>query len=94
MKVSVRELKTHLSEYLHDLAHGGEIIVTSRGKPVARLLPAASESSSPEELSVARLRSQPWVRPGRGGVIHGTATPMHAMAGEKSLSEILLEDRD
>jgi prevent-host-death family protein len=51
MEVGVRELKTRLSAYLERVKAGETVIVTHRGKPVARLgpvetveLPAAVEA--------------------------------------------------
>lgn len=35
----MRELHNHLSRYVHHVASGGEIIVTMRGRQVARLSP-------------------------------------------------------
>lgn len=40
--VSVRNLRDHLSEYLHAVGAGETIIVTSRRQPVARLVAAES----------------------------------------------------
>jgi prevent-host-death family protein len=37
--VGVRELRNHLSRYLAQVADGREIIVTDRGKVVARVVP-------------------------------------------------------
>jgi prevent-host-death family protein len=37
VEVGVRELKNNLSHYLERVASGAEIIVTDRGRPVARL---------------------------------------------------------
>ena len=39
MQVSIRELKNHLSAYLHRVQKGEPIIVTSHHVPLARLLP-------------------------------------------------------
>ena len=39
MEVGVRDLKTHLSAYLERVRSGETVIVTTRGKPVARLAP-------------------------------------------------------
>jgi prevent-host-death family protein len=39
IKVGVRDLKNNLSRYLERVRHGDEVIVTDRGRPVARLLP-------------------------------------------------------
>ncbi len=43
MQVGVRELKTHLSKYLDRVRGGETIVITDRGRPVARLEPAPSE---------------------------------------------------
>jgi prevent-host-death family protein len=97
MEVSVRELKSRLSEYLRKLKSGDEITVTSHGKPVARLLPPRGQQSkrSVEENAIERLRSQPWVRPGRVGKKRvGLARPIKLKPGEKTLSDIVSEMRD
>lgn len=38
-EVGVRELHDHLSRYLRHVAEGGEVVVTVRGRRVARLAP-------------------------------------------------------
>lgn len=38
--VGVHEAKTHLSELLDDVAAGEEVLITRRGEPAARLVPA------------------------------------------------------
>ena len=54
---AVTELKAHLSEYLRTVKRGEEVLVTERGKPIARLmpLPPASESDGLDELERAGL---------------------------------------
>ncbi|MGA2731954.1 MAG: type II toxin-antitoxin system prevent-host-death family antitoxin [Syntrophobacteraceae bacterium] len=43
--ISVAEAKKHLSELLGRVAYGREqIVITKRGKPMARLVPATEES--------------------------------------------------
>ena len=42
MEISVRELKSRLSETLRKVAAGEEVVVTSRGKPVAPLTASRS----------------------------------------------------
>ncbi len=39
--VRVRELKNHPSRYLHAVQQGRNVLVTMRGKPVARLIPVS-----------------------------------------------------
>lgn len=41
VEVGVRELRDHLSKWLERVKKGEEVIVTERGKPVARLMSAA-----------------------------------------------------
>jgi len=43
MNVAVRELKDHLSEYLNRASAGEDVIVTSHGKPIARLAPLIAD---------------------------------------------------
>jgi prevent-host-death family protein len=38
-EVGVRELHDHLSRYVQHVAEGHDVVVTMRGKPVARLAP-------------------------------------------------------
>ena len=50
--INVAEAKKHLSELLGRVAYGGEqIVITKRGKPLARLVPATEE---PKHLADAR----------------------------------------
>jgi prevent-host-death family protein len=48
-RVGMRELKNNLARYLRIVQHGESVVIMSRGKPVARLVPisAASEASLP-----------------------------------------------
>jgi prevent-host-death family protein len=40
VRVGVRQLRDHLSRYLEQVAGGSEVVVTDRGRPVARIVPA------------------------------------------------------
>jgi prevent-host-death family protein len=42
-RIGVRDLKTHLSSYLEKVQMGHTIIITSHGKPIARLTPTHEE---------------------------------------------------
>ncbi len=95
MEVSVRELKNRLSEYLRKVSAGQELVVTSRGKAVARLLaPRAGRRrlASGEEEAIALLRSQPWIRPGKGR-LRLPRFVVRLKPGEKTLAEIVSEER-
>jgi prevent-host-death family protein len=43
MEVGVRELRNHLSRYLHRVRDGDEVVVTDRGRAIARVVPVDVE---------------------------------------------------
>jgi len=90
MSVSVRDLKTHLSEYLRRVQLGESVEVTSHGKVIAQLVPPPAQ----EESVMARLGRMPWIRMGQPGAKLGLSEPI-ALHGEgPSLTDILLSDRE
>ena len=93
MNVSVRELKNHLSEYLRRASAGEEILVTSRNRPLARLVPVTQPRTGSEQEALAELQALPWVSPGDGHAPRGLGSPVHIRPGEKGLSDIVSEDR-
>lgn len=38
--VNVTELRNHLQQYLANVMNGDELIITSHGRPIARIVPA------------------------------------------------------
>lgn len=93
MDVSVRELKSRLSEYLRRARAGEEVHVTLRGRRVARLV-AEAPDAEPEQAALQRLDAQPWItRPAEAGRPVGLAEPPRIAAGEKVLADFVSEDR-
>lgn len=96
MNASVRELKAKLSRYLRRAAAGEEVTVTSRGRPIARLVQAAPQPAdhepSPAEIR-RRLAAIPGVILPTGPKPRGSKHPIRIRKGEKTLAEIVLEDR-
>lgn len=43
MEVGVRELRNNLSRYLDRVRNGEEVVVTDRGRAIARVLPVGTE---------------------------------------------------
>ncbi|HEY3671618.1 MAG TPA: type II toxin-antitoxin system prevent-host-death family antitoxin [Acidimicrobiia bacterium] len=43
MEVGIRELKNHLSRYLDRVRDGEEVVVTDRGRAIARVVPLGDE---------------------------------------------------
>lgn len=59
-EVGIRELKAKLSSYIDRAKNGETIVVTERGIPVARLIPATASDA------IARGIREGWIRPGNG----------------------------
>jgi prevent-host-death family protein len=62
--VSIREANQHLSRYLQRVEQGAEIVITRRGRPIARLLPVARGPSLSEVQQAARERLRERMRRG------------------------------
>ena len=92
MNVSIRELKAKLSEYLRRVAQGEEVGITSHGKVIARLSPSAPQED--EAAALARLKTQPWVTPGKGESIRGLRKGVALRGKGPTAAELVLEDRD
>jgi prevent-host-death family protein len=61
---AVSELKARLSEYLNQVKAGMEVLITDRGKPVARLVPVSRTNDSKESLAL--MEKQGLIRLGPG----------------------------
>jgi prevent-host-death family protein len=54
--ISIRDANEHLSRYLERVEQGAEIIITRRGKPIARMLPIESRPRLSDAQQAARER--------------------------------------
>lgn len=85
--VGVRELKNRLSRYLKRVQEGEEIVVTDRGRSVAKIVPA--------KHSMLRRALEPLVREGAvrwdGGKPHGSSR--RPVIRQVSLADVVVEDR-
>lgn len=92
MKVSVRDFKAKLSQCLKDARAGRDVVITSRGRPVTRLLALpeeAGEEPGGKEL-LRRLKLVPGVRLGTGGKPLGAKKPIQIRPGHKTLAQMVL----
>jgi prevent-host-death family protein len=83
MEAGVRELKSRLSEFLGVVAAGEQVVVTDRGRPVARLVPFATESA------VDRGIEDGWIDAPRRTAL----PPFDRVTAERSVLDVLDEDR-
>ena len=61
---AISELKARLSEYLNQVKAGMEVLITDRGKPVARLVPLSRSKDLKESL--VRMEKEGLIRIGSG----------------------------
>lgn len=89
VEVGIKELKDGLSGYLRRVARGEHVRITSRGRPVADLIPAHRASAEDPEL--LRLEAEGKIAVSR------LPKPPRAPAPSKlkrSASRYILEERD
>lgn len=93
MKVSIREMKNGLSKVLKYVQTGHDVIVTKRGRPVARLS-VINDLADPKTQALQRLRSMPWIRQSATGKVKGARKPLRWKVGDRLLSDIVREGRE
>lgn len=86
--VGIRELKAQLSRYIQQVRAGETVIITDRGKPIGRIVP--NEPSTEERLKELE-QSGLIAWSGRG---LQPVRPVALTRGEKTVAEMLLEDRE
>jgi prevent-host-death family protein len=88
MTVGIRELKTRLSSYLKEVKAGSTLVITERGKPVGRIVPIKpSVEAQMQELVQSGLVA--W-----NGRKLSSTEPVVKLRGQKTIAELLLEDRE
>ena len=86
---SISELKANLSRYVSEVRRGGEVQILDRGRPVARLVPAAAGN---DREARDRLVGRGLLRPGAGNAAVILEEPPLELP--VSILDALLEDRD
>lgn len=76
LKTSMTELKRSLSAYLRDVQAGEEVLITDRGRPIARLVPVDVAGSSVDQADsmeehLADLERRGLIRRGTGKLPEG-----------------------
>jgi len=86
--VGIRELKSRLSHYLRQVKGGATLIITERGRPIGRIVPAGLP---PED------RLQTMVEAGLvawSGRPLPSTRPVATIRGQRTVADLLLEDRE
>lgn len=90
--LSVSELKSHLSEHLREVRAGGEVIVTERGQPIARIVPFPRGGAGADAL--LPLVSAGLVRPANAPLTQGALDEVLAEDPGAGLRAALLDERE
>jgi len=91
---TITEAKNRLSALIDRVRHGETVVITDRGRPVARLVSAVTDGAGDPDGRVARLER-------RGGLRRATTPPPKAMIARKlpktvrpsGVLDALLEER-
>ena len=92
MKIaSVSKLKAYLSDYLNQVKAGNEVLITDRGKPVARLVPISRTKAVAESLT--RMEKQGLIKLGSGRLPKHFWTMPRAEDPQGLVLKALLQER-
>ena len=94
--VGIRELKNRLAYYVRGVRQGKTYIVTSRGKPVARLVPVSQPGKTvlPEQLEERMWElAADGILAWNGGAPQ-VPEPVAVNKGPRLLSDLVVEDRE
>ena len=84
-EVGIRDLKNGLSSYIDRVRNGEEVIVTDRGRPVARLSSLEAAHDQLAELSTAGI--------GRAPTSSKRHTPRKRIKSKGPVSDLVAEQR-
>ncbi len=92
-KVGVRELRLHLSRYLKGVKQGRQLLITERGKVIARIVPVErAENGGEVKAALLQLADkgyvtlpQQWKKPG--------GKPVRVRVQGTPFSDAVIEDR-
>ena len=96
MNVPIRKLKAQLSRYIREASAGKDVVVTSRGRPLVRIVPVVAEQRdkplSQEELRAKLKALIPGIRVGKGK-FKLRPPIIKIRPGERTMEEIVREGR-
>lgn len=87
-ETGIRELKAHLSSYLRQVEDGQTVVITRHGKPIGRIVPVTEST----EAQLDTLRQAGLIAWNRQKL--QPLSPVAQVRGERTVGELLLEDRE
>jgi prevent-host-death family protein len=88
MTVGIRELKARLSNYVQQVKAGATLVITEHGKPVGRIVPVQPSL----EVRLHELRQTGLIA--WSGRKLTRRSPAARLNGQKTVADLLLEDRE
>ena len=88
MNVGIKELKAHLSAHLARVKAGDTVVITDRGKPVAKLVPAAAQDLPAPVARLLAADEASW-----SGEPLPAFEPIAIATGAKTIAQLIAEDR-
>ena len=88
----ISELKAHLSDYLNQVKSGTEVLVTDRGKPVARIIPISGKKRPRQSLS--KMEKEGLVKLGTGKLPQDFWTMPRGKDSQGLVLKALLQERE
>jgi prevent-host-death family protein len=86
--IGIREFKEQLSGHIREVKKGSTLVITERGKPVARLMPVAADLDDKlQQMLDSGMASWNGQKPPSEGF-------RASVKGPKTVAELLLEDRE
>jgi prevent-host-death family protein len=90
---AVAELKASLSRYLAGVKAGDEVVITERGKPIAKIVPMPAGGND-EERRLRELESRGLVRLGTGRLPRAFWNMPRASDPAAEIRRALVEERE
>jgi prevent-host-death family protein len=86
--VSIRELKSRLSHYLHLIRKGESVVITDYGMPIGRIVPMGQDLGE----RLAAMRETGLVQ--WSGQKLRRCKPVAKLLGKKTVAQLLVEDHE
>lgn len=83
MEVGVRELRDNLSRYLERVRAGDEVVVTDRGRAIARVLPVGAERALDRLIAAGVVSPAPHPKRRAGRTIKAKGTVSDLVADQR-----------
>ena len=86
--VGIRELKAQISKYMRRVKEGQTLVITERGKPIGRIIPA-EQTLEERMLRLVEAGIVKW-----NGKKLEPRDPIAVNRGSRQISDLVVEDRD